>query len=375
MLRPSLPLGSFFGVDVRVHVSFPLLLLLSLALSAYLTGGIARGFALWLTLCFAVFVREFARSIAAAYAGLHMRAIYLLPVGGVMAFSSTDGVALNTSRHSPIGTRGVTLSGPIANFATGLFLIAFTLAIDPHVSLIAQPWISLGHILRSNVWMQFVLGAVSLLPTATMPTRHLLRATPQDASGKKAVSNRPAFSLGTALAIAMMLGGFLVPNFYWMIILGAVLLLYVQVTSVHTKAGTDAEAILVREVMLTEYTLLSSSETLRDALDLTVHSLHDVFPVVRGNRLVGSIARHTIAERLLTGGDSYLQGAMSRNLQLAGPDEKLVDALRRSSTSGTGDFIPIIENDRMIGLITPQSLPRAVQQIKLLRPQPTQQQT
>ena len=56
----------------------------------------------------------------------------------------------------------------------------------------------------------------------------------------------------------------------------------------------------MHEVMLTEYTLLSSSDTLQGALDRTVHSLQDVFPVVRGDRLVGSIARQTISERLQT---------------------------------------------------------------------------
>ena len=373
MLRSSLPVGSFLGVDIRIHLSFPLLLVLALSLSAYFTGGLGRGFALWLALCIAVLIREVARSIAAAYAGLHLRAIYLLPVGGVMAFSSSDGASLQSSGSTRRNTRWVTLSGPIANFLTGLFILAFSLAIAPHASLLAQPWISLGHLLRSNIWTEFVLGAVSLLPAGAMPSRQLLRATPQDAAGKKSVASKPVFSLGTGLAIAMLLAGFLLPNFYWLIAVGAFLLLYVQISSAHTQAGTDADAILVREVMLTEYTLLSSSETLRGALDRTVHSLHDVFPVVRSERLVGAIARQTIAERLLSGGDSYLQGAMTRNLQLAAPNEKLVDALRRTSALGASEFIPVIENDRMIGILSPQSLGRAVQQVKLLRPTPTQQ--
>ena len=370
MLRSSLPVGSYLGVDVRVHLSFPLLLLVAVSLSAYFTGGIGRGFALWLSLCLAVGIREVARAIAAAYAGLHLRAIYLLPIGGVMAFSSADGASLQTSGPSRRSTRWVTLSGPIANFAAALFILLFSLGLDPHVSLLAQPWISLGHLLRSNVWTEIVLGGVSLLPAAAMPARQILRSTPQDASGKKSAASKPVFSLGTGLAIAMLLAGFLVPDFYWLIAVGAFLLLYVQINTAHAQAGTDADAILVREVMLTEFTLLSSSDTLRSALDRTVHSLHEVFPVVRGDRLVGVIARHTIAERLHTGGDSYLQGAMTRTLPLAAPDEKLVDVLRRASSLGTADFIPVIHNDRMIGVLSPQSLGRAVQQVKLLRPTP-----
>jgi predicted transcriptional regulator/Zn-dependent protease len=372
MLRSSVPIGSFFGVDVRVHLSFPVLLALSLGLSSVFTHGLGRGFALWLMLCFAVFVRELARALAAAYSGLHLRAIYLLPVGGVMAFSSADGASLGPTGLSRGRTRWVTLSGPIANFATGMLLVAASLAIDPHVALFAQPWIDLGHILRSSIWTQFLLGGVSLVPA--MPTRQLLRSASSDAPKKRTAAS-PALSAGILIGIAMMIAGVLFPDEYWLIILGVFVLLYTQVTGKHSQAGAESDAILVREVMLTEYTLLSSSDTLGHALDVTVHSLHDVFPVVRGSQLVGAIARQTIAERLLSGGDSYLQGAMSRNLALTAPDEKLIDALRNASTAGTTEFIPVVENDCMIGIITPQSLPRAVQQIKLLRPAPRRQES
>jgi predicted transcriptional regulator len=373
MLRSSLPIGSFLGVDVRVHLSFPLLLALSLTLSATFTHGLSRGFALWLALCFAVFVREVARAIAAAYNGLHLRAIYLLPVGGVMAFSAADGAVLGANGgklSQTSSTRWVTLSGPIANFLTALFLMLFTLGLDPHVALFAQPWIDLNHILRSTLWTQILLGAVSLLPA--MPSRQLLRSTTSDAAK---ASPRKFFSPGAMIAVAMIIAGIIFSDAYWLIPLGVFLILYTQVTSKHAQSGSESDAILVREVMLTEYTLLSGSDTLRNALDVTVHSLHEVFPVVRGSRLIGAIARQTIAERLLTDGDSYLQGAMNRKIAITSPDEKLVDALRRASTTGTSEFIPVIENERMIGIITPKSLPRAVQQVKLLRPPPPQPQS
>jgi CBS domain-containing protein len=179
----------------------------------------------------------------------------------------------------------------------------------------------------------------------------------------------PAFGLGTGLALAMIVAGFVLSSL-WLIILGAFMLLGAQLGSVHTLSSTEAESILVREVMLTEYTLLGSSDTLQGALDRTVHSLQEVFPVVRGDRLVGSIARQTIAERLVVDGDSYLQGAMNRTLQLATPGEKLIEALRRSASLGASEFIPVVDGADMIGILTPQSLSRAVQQVKLMRPPP-----
>jgi CBS domain-containing protein len=384
MLRSSFPLGRFMHVDVRAHFSFPLLLALAIAFSVMDNGGAARGVALWLALCAAVLVREIARAIAASYAGLRLRALFLLPVGGVMAFSNRDVPMGNPTATSRPDTRWVTASGPVANFVVGLLLVGASYALDPHVALLQQPWISLGHILRSFIWIQVLLGAVSLLPTPTLPSRQLLRLGPRAKSaagtGSQPESNPsrrvsaagPAFSLGTAIALAMILAGFILMNHYWLVIAGAFMLLATQISSVQAQAGSDAGSIYVHQVMLTEYTLLSSSDTLRDALAHTVHSLQDVFPVVRGNQLVGSITRQGIAERLLADGDGYLQGVMRRSLPIAAPAEKLVDVLRRASALGSPDFIPVVEDGALLGILSSQSLGRAIQQVKLTRPAPPQ---
>jgi predicted transcriptional regulator len=371
MLRASIPLGRFLNVELRAHLSIPLLLAISIGFSEIANGGAGRGIALWLAMCFAILVRETARAIAAAYAGLTLRALFLLPVGGLMALSGPG----NGKIASPANSRLLLLTGPIANFVVGLLLLGSSYALEPHVSLLAQPWISTGHILRSFVWMQIILGAVNLLPTPA--TARSLKAEAQPPADNKSKPSRPSlipipsFGLGTGLALAMIVAGVIVASL-WLVILGGFMLLGAQMSGAHNVSTTDAEAILVREVMLTEYTLLSSSDTLQGALDRTVHSLQDVFPIVRGDRLVGSIARQTIAQRLLTDGDSYLQGIMSRSLQLASPTDKLVEALRRAASLGASEFIPVVEDGTMIGILTPQSLARAVQQVKVTRPAPTQ---
>jgi CBS domain-containing protein len=365
MLRSSVSIGRFMNVDLRVHLSFLLLLVISVVFSIVENGGAARGVALWLAMCSAVLVREVARSIAAAYVGLRLRALFLLPIGGLMAFSTND------ANPPEANTRLLMLTGPIANFGLGLLLLGTSYGLEPHVSLLAQPWISTSHILRSLVWMQIILGMVSLLPMPVTPAGVTKTDPTPDAkpakSGVASMLHFPSFGLGTGLALAMIVAGFVLMNL-WLVILGGFMMLGAQLSSAHTVSTTDAETILVREVMLTEYTLLSSSDTLQGALDRSIHSSQDVFPVVRGERLVGSIARQTIAERLVSEGDSYLQGIMTRSLQLASPTDKLVEALRRAALLGASEFIPVVENGAMIGILTPQSLSRAVQQIKLMRP-------
>jgi CBS domain-containing protein len=164
-----------------------------------------------------------------------------------------------------------------------------------------------------------------------------------------------------------MLAGFALAN-VWFIFFGGLMLLWSQLRSGPALDTVETGTILVSDVMLTEYTLLSSSDTLRGALAQTAHSLHDVFPVVRGDRLVGSISRDTLATRLQIDGDGYLQAAMNRTLSFAEPSEKLVDALRHAPSFGATGILPVVENGAVLGILTPQSLSRGVQLARLTRP-------
>jgi predicted transcriptional regulator len=366
MLRTSFPAGKVFGVDLRVHLSFPLLLALAVGYSLVVNNNGARGFGLWLALVFAVMVREVARAIAGAYSGLNLRALFLLPVGGVMAFAPRHGKA-------PADTRLVTVAGPVANFLVGLLMLGTCYAMEPGIGLVEMPWVSASHVLRSFVWLQFILGLVGCLPS-TLPSKPVLarKATDESAnhgSGQRSSSPFPAaLNVGTMISLATTVLGLAVGNL-WLVMLGGFFFLAAQFGSSTQQAlsSPEAESIRVRDVMLTEYTLLSASETLTGALNHTVHSLQDVFPVVRGDRLVGSIARPTLSEALQTNGDSYLQGLMTKTLHSAAPEEKLVEALRRTAALGASEFIPVVEDGSMLGILTPQSLSRAVQMVKTER--------
>jgi CBS domain-containing protein len=362
MLRLSFSIGRIMGVDVRLHLSFFVLFAAALAYGAADTGHTVRGFGLFAALLFAVLVRETARCIAAAFLGMRLRALFLLPVGGIMAFAPQEAAQPSL--------RPIMIAAPLANFGMGLLILGLSYASAPGVKLLSQPWISPAHVLRSFVWMQFMIAIVNLLPTATLPTRQMLRM----GGSSPAQTPRPAgaaFSLLTGVGIALLLAGLVLPNVA-LLLLGGLALLLSQVKPQTSAESNASDDLRVDEVMLTEFTLLSSSDTLRGALERTVHSTADVFPVIRGDRLVGSVARQTLAEQLQLEGDSYVQGAMSRNLQVADPTEPLVTALRRAGAQGASEFIPVAQNGRVLGLLTPQTLRRAVHQVKQTRP-PTEE--
>jgi len=117
---------------------------------------------------------------------------------------------------------------------------------------------------------------------------------------------------------------------------------------------TDVDAVRMRDVMLTQFSTLSASDTLEDALQRSVHTLQDVFPVVRGANLVGAVSRQGIVEALQADGNGYVQGVMTRSFQTAQPDDSLVKTLRRIMAGQGAQMVPILDGDRIVGIITPQ---------------------
>ncbi|MDQ2835643.1 MAG: CBS domain-containing protein [Acidobacteriota bacterium] len=362
----SFPIGRFLGVEVRIHTFF--LVLLGLAISyASMTGTTGgRGFGLWLLLLLAVAVREVARAIGAAWYGLELRSVLLLPIGGLSSY----GTAESTEKAAtPEMQKRMAIIGPIANIALGLLLAAMTLTIAPEINLLERPWMSPTHLLRAAVWLNVLLGLVNLLPASPLDGGRVFRG--EFAKSRGAMKGtRAAAGLGQMIAIALMVAGFVLPN-VWLIMIGGFVLIGAHMEDQGLLLQNDVDAVRMRDVMLTQYSMLSASDTLEDALQRSVHTLQDVFPVVRGSNLVGAVSRQSIVEALQAEGNGYVQGVMSRSFQTAQPNDSLVKTLRRIMAGQGAQMVPVLEGDRIVGIITPQNLAHSIgllNQRRKLRP-------
>jgi Zn-dependent protease len=351
----SFPIGRFLGVDIRIHTF--LVLLLGVAVSygsvAGSTGG--RGFSLWLLLLLALAVREIARAIAAAWLGLDLRSLLLLPTGALMTFSTPEA----TERaDAPDVQKRLALVGPLANIGFGLLLAAIVLAVTPEISLVERPWVALPHLLRSAVWINLLLGAINFLPASPLDGGRLFRGEFSKAHGVLK-GTRASSGLGQMIALALVIGGLIISNM-WLIMIGGFVLIGSHMENQGLLLQNDTEAVRMRDVMLTEFSMLSASDTLEDALQRSVHTLQDVFPVVRGPNLVGAVSRQGIVEALQADGNGYVQGVMTRSFQTAQPDDSLVSTLKRIMTGQVAQLVPILEGNRIVGIITPQNLNHAL---------------
>jgi Zn-dependent protease/predicted transcriptional regulator len=363
----SFPIGRFLGVDVRIHTFFLVLLGLSISYASLsgATGG--RGFGLWLLLLLAVAVREAARAIAATWFGLELRSVLLLPIGGLLSYATSEA----TERAAtPEMQKRMAVIGPIANIGFGLLLAAMVLTVAPQVNLFERPWMTPTHLLRAAVWLNILLGVVNLLPASPLDGGRVFRG--EFAKSRGAIKgSRQAAGLGQIIAIGLIVAGLLVPNM-WLVMIGVFVMIGAHMEDQGLLLQADVDTVRMRDVMLTQFSLLSASDTLEDALQRSVHTLQDVFPVVRGANLVGAVSRQSIVEALQADGNGYVQGVMTRSFQTAQPDDSLVKTLRRIMAGQGAQLVPVLEGDRIVGIITPQNLAHSMgmlNQRRKLRPQ------
>jgi CBS domain-containing protein/Zn-dependent protease len=345
----SIPLGRWFGVELRLHAFFPLLALLCLALSV--ADGIGRGIGLFFVLVTAVVVRETARLLMAAWLGLKLRAVLLLPIGGLFAYAdpeSQEGASLGSAQFL------LAFTGPAANLATGLVLAATFLGAGGDVHLFDLPLISSAHLLRAMVWMQVGLAGVHLLPAYPLDFGRLMRGSFARKHGF-APTGRAATGLGQVLALMAMIGGMFLHN-YWLIIAGFFIMIGAQIEDQGVFFQSVVDTVRMREVMLTDFATLSPSDTLADALGRCVHSLQEDFPVVRGPQLVGIVSRQRIVDALRNDGNGYVQSVMSRAFQVARPEDTLGTTIRRLTAGHGLALIPVAESGRVVGIVSVQNL-------------------
>jgi CBS domain-containing protein len=338
------------GVEMRMHIFFPALALVCLGLSG--SAGILRGLGLFCLCVGAVVVREVARLLLAAYMGLKLRAVLLLPIGGLFAYANPES---QEAANKGFGEFALAFIGPIVNGATALMIAATCVGAAGDVHLLGRPLVTPEHLVRSMVWMQAGLAALHLLPAYPLDLGRLLRGNFARVHGLTP-AGRAASGLGQIIAVAVMLVGWLLVHSPWLIVAGFFIMIGAQIEDQGVFFQSVVDTVRMREVMLTDFATLSPSDTLADALGRCVHSLQEDFPVVRGPQLVGIVSRQRIVEALRNDGNGYVQSIMSRAFQVARPEDTLGTTIRRISAGHGLSLIPVTESGRVVGIVSVQNL-------------------
>jgi len=346
----SVFVGRFAGVDFRIHVTFLFLLAFILLGETGRDGprGVIRGCLLTILVLVSVFLHELGHSWASARLGIRVKAVVLLPIGGIALVdphAQTDS-AVTLRREALIAA-----AGPLVNLGLAAMMATFLLTLGPPSRLWLLPLVSADHLGTSFFWINTCLLGFNLLPAFPSDGGRVFRAwLARRMEFRKAT--RRAVSLGHVFAALFMLAGVWAQ---WLMLVGVFLFMAAQMEERTVLFQSVVEAVHMEDIMLTEFSILSPADTLEDALNKAVHSLQDDFPVISGSDLVGVITRQTIVDRLRSEGNGYVQGAMSKAFEIASRTESLGSAFRKLTSRGLS-LIPVVDEDRLVGIVTLQHL-------------------
>ena len=200
----------------------------------------------------------------------------------------------------------------------------------------------------SNLW----LALFNLLPAYPMDGGRVLRAFLPAAWIRSGPPAAPSPSARPSPRCFMLTG--MLWNL-WLTMIGFFLFIAAQLEERSAVFQSVLETVRLEDIMLTDFATLSPADTLEDALDKAVHSLQDDFPVIRGSDMVGVISKQKILQALRAEGNGYVQAVMNRIFEVAQKKESLASAFRKL-TARNLSIIPVVEDQRLVGIVTLQNL-------------------
>jgi len=374
----SIKLGTIKGIEIRVHVTFFLILIWAAAEGLSQSGG-GWGRAIFgvLSTCLlfvCVVLHELGHSLVAIHFGGRVRNIILLPIGGVAQMESLP--------DKPIHELLVAIAGPAVNFviATVLMLIALPMirAEIPTGLLVTlsspRAWYVLiafvvrllFRLLDGIDWRALVLyllganaslGIFNLLPAFPMDGGRVLR-------GLLALwldylrATRIAINVGQSLAVILGFFGILTAN--WMLMLIAVFIFF---SAGQEGRVVEARVVLgnlrVEQVLNSQAPSLSPLHSLAHVLDVASHLRQANFPVMQGTRLVGVLTQDDVLAALHQYGVEVRVGrVMRRQFPIVRPTDTLLHARQLIAQSGI-KALPVMNGSVVLGLISLQDIDAA----------------
>ncbi len=350
----SISVGRLFGVDIRIHLTF-LILPVFIYWTDYAahqgSASGARDLALVGIILACVGAHECGHMLAARRFGLVPKAVILLPLTGVALYDESrvekPPVVLVWRREVRIA-----LVGPLVNLALASVAAAVITGSRSGIELWKWPFLQAGNLPRSLVWANLYLAIFNLMPAYPLDGGRLVRvyfARTLDVAS----ATRRAVSISTAIAMVLIIAGLFSDS--WLTMVGVIVFSAAQLEERALVFQSVLDNVRLEEVMLTDFATLSPADTLEDALEKAVHSLQDDFPVVRGSDMVGVISRQRILDALRAEGNGYVQAVMSKIFDVSLRNDSLGSAFRKL-TARSSSIIPVVEDQRLIGIVTLQNL-------------------
>ncbi|MBE0429037.1 MAG: site-2 protease family protein [Thermoleophilia bacterium] len=357
-MKWSFKIGSAFGIELRMHITFFLIVLFA----AYIWGvlfergyqGAVYGAALISVLFACVVIHELAHSLMAIHYGGQVSSITLLPIGGVSL--------LKNMPEDPMKELVVSVVGPMTNVVIGFLLIPLLYLIpDP----VGGPWgayadvdlftgISVQAFISYLLFINFVLAFFNMVPAFPLDGGRVLRSIlALKMSYVKAT--RAAVTIGQIFAFILGITGLLLGAWLWIIIA-----VFIYLGASQEGAGTEMKSILARlkvgQAMAGDVRVLSPEDRLSDVVGVALRTYQEDFPVVSDGRIEGMLTRSGLIKGLHdVGPEASVSEVMTREFPVVRADAPFSEVYVRMNEFGI-KAVPVVEDGRLLGMVTMEHL-------------------
>lgn len=342
----SFPIARILGIQLRIHYTFFLIVLI-FALGATAPGGLGVVSAMiWLVLIFAcVLIHELGHSLLAKRKGATVKAIVLLPIGGVSQLENLP--------ESPADEFAIAIVGPLASIGLAAMSAAGAAALK--VSL-WPPNLYDGALLSRLAWFNLLIGIFNLIPAFPLDGGRVLRSLLQR---RRSLENatRLASRIGRAVALLLIAGGI----FYslWLVIIGVFIFFGASSEEAATIAHSRMKSLFVKDVMVTNPITVDAATQTGYLLDMTRRTSQREFPMIEGGHYAGMIT----ADHLMTyPPGTYVGYIADRGCPAVAPSDLLEDAEMKVLGPSRRPAIAVIDEGQVVGLLTQADVARIVQQ-------------
>jgi Zn-dependent protease len=288
-MKWSIRIGRFSGIDVRMHITFLLLVgwfaFMYWRQSQSLAAAMA-GVAFILAIFLCVVLHEFGHALAARRYGIKTRDITLLPIGGV--------ARLERLPTNPLHELWVSLAGPAVNVAIAAILfvwLAVSASFDP-LQLMA---VTTGPFLEKIIAVNIFMLAFNMIPAFPMDGGRVLRAVlaMRTSHGR---ATQIAASIGQGIAVFFGVVGL----FYNPLLLLIAFFVWFGASQEGKSAKMLAavDGISVQQAMLTDFKTLDKNDSIKRAVELTLAGSQKDFPVVENGHIEGILTQSDLMKAL-----------------------------------------------------------------------------
>jgi len=346
-MKWSFKLGRFLGIDVFVHFTF-LILLVVIGIAHWLPerslATALSGMLFFALLFLCVLLHEYGHALMARRFGVGTRDITLLPIGGV--------ARLERIPEKPVQELWVALAGPAVNVVIALLLTAW-LTLQNAWEPLSTLGIADGSLVERLLAVNFGLVIFNMLPAFPMDGGRVLRAV-LAMRMDHARATKIAATVGKTLAVLFAIYGMfanpmliLIAYFVWS---GAS-----QEASVAQVKAVISGAY-VRDAMVTQFHTVTVHTTLREMIVLMLSGAQRDFPVVKRESVIGMLV-HTDILAAIQGSELETPVAAIMRTDIPTLNEsELLDAVLLREREDENMSLPVLNDGVLVGMLTAENI-------------------